>query len=209
MATDTRDRLVAEALRLFSERGYAATSVAELERAAGLTPGAGGLYAHFTSKEELLGEAVERAAALTDVGYGMHAALVLGDLRSELTVVARGAFYLFDSMKDLLRLAMREGDLHPGTFADARDRLSGRAYRFLADLLQAKVDAGELQDHDTDAVADVLFGALNNYWVQTALYGWQPNDVSRDEFVAAWVDLALRLAIPTRPTRQRRSSRSR
>ena len=205
MATDTRDRLVTEALRLFSERGYAATSVAELERAAGLTPGAGGLYAHFTSKEELLAEAVERAAALTDVGYGMHAALDLGDLRSELTVVARGSFYLFDSMKDLLRLALREGDLHPTTFANARDRLSGRAYRFLADLLQAKVDTGEMQEHDTNAVAGVLFGAINNYWVQTVLYGWQPNDVNRDEFIAAWVDLALRLAKTPRPARRRRS----
>jgi len=204
MAADTRDRLVAEALRLFSERGYAATSVAELERAAGLTPGAGGLYAHFSSKEELLAEAVGRAAALADVGYGMHAALDLGDLRAELTVIARGAFHLFDSMTDLLRLAMREADLHPATFADARDRLSGRAYRFLADVLQAKVAAGELRDHDTNAVADVLFGALNNYWVQTVLYGWQPNGVTRDEFIAAWVDLALRLAdAPQRAGRRR------
>src|SRR5437588_12879907 len=50
----TRDRLLDEAMRLFGERGYDATSVAEIERAAGLTPGAGGLFHHFSSKEDVL-----------------------------------------------------------------------------------------------------------------------------------------------------------
>ena len=42
MSTSTRERLLDEAMRLFGERGYDATSVAEIERSAGLTPGAGG-----------------------------------------------------------------------------------------------------------------------------------------------------------------------
>jgi len=41
-------------MRLFSQRGYAATSIARIEEAAGLTPGAGGLYHHFKSKEAVL-----------------------------------------------------------------------------------------------------------------------------------------------------------
>src|SRR5581483_10309218 len=58
MTKSTRERIVAEALRLFAERGYAATSVAEIEAAAGLSPGAGGLYRHFRSKEEVLAAGV-------------------------------------------------------------------------------------------------------------------------------------------------------
>ena len=41
-------------MRLFGEQGYTSTSVAEIENAAGLRPGAGGLYAHYRSKEDLL-----------------------------------------------------------------------------------------------------------------------------------------------------------
>src|SRR5437588_620889 len=66
MPSDTRSRVMDEAVRLFARKGFADTSVAEIERAAGLKPGAGGLYAHFDSKAELLKAAIERAAAITD-----------------------------------------------------------------------------------------------------------------------------------------------
>lgn len=46
-------------MRLFGEQGYAATSVAQIEAAAGLSPGAGGLYAHFRSKDALLRAGLE------------------------------------------------------------------------------------------------------------------------------------------------------
>lgn len=47
----TKERLVTEAMRLFGEQGYKATSVAQIEKAAGLTPGSGGLYHHFKSRK--------------------------------------------------------------------------------------------------------------------------------------------------------------
>ena len=53
-----RDRLLATALKLFSAKGYAATSVAHIQQAAGLAPGSGALYKHFGSKRELLEAAV-------------------------------------------------------------------------------------------------------------------------------------------------------
>src|ERR1700739_4005624 len=53
-----RDRLLAAALRLFAAKGYAATSVADIQRASGLAPGSGALYKHFGSKRELLEAAV-------------------------------------------------------------------------------------------------------------------------------------------------------
>jgi AcrR family transcriptional regulator len=48
----TRDRIVAAALRLFSERGTAAVSVRELAEASGVT--VPGLYYHFDSKADLI-----------------------------------------------------------------------------------------------------------------------------------------------------------
>ena len=193
VAADTRQRIIGEATKLFGRQGFAGTSVAELEQSAGLKPGAGGLYAHFSSKEEVLAAVVDHCVTVADSAYAMHAALPLDDLKSELTVLVRGSLLLFDATEDWIRLRAREGDQFPQLFGGTRD-LAGRAYRYLADWLAAKVDAGVLADHDTDAVADVLFGAIGNYWQQTKLFGRLPNDVDQDRFVAAWVDLALRLA---------------
>ena len=46
-----RDKLLAEAARLFAQRGYAATDMAELASRAGVAKGS--LYNYFESKEEL------------------------------------------------------------------------------------------------------------------------------------------------------------
>ena len=57
----TRQRLLAEAQRLFRERGYAATSLEQIAEAAEVTKGA--IYGHFTSKEDLMLSALEAAPA--------------------------------------------------------------------------------------------------------------------------------------------------
>ena len=55
----TRERLIAEARRLFRDRGYAATSLEQIAEAADVTKGA--IYGHFSSKEDLLLTAIEAA----------------------------------------------------------------------------------------------------------------------------------------------------
>jgi TetR/AcrR family transcriptional repressor of nem operon len=55
--TETRERIVAAAAGLFRERGLDAVSVADVMSAAGLTHG--GFYAHFGSKDELIGAALQ------------------------------------------------------------------------------------------------------------------------------------------------------
>jgi AcrR family transcriptional regulator len=55
-----RDQILEEAARLFGRRGYHATSMRDIGDAAGIL--AGSLYAHISSKEDLLHEIVLRAA---------------------------------------------------------------------------------------------------------------------------------------------------
>lgn len=57
----TRQRLLAEARRLFRERGYTATSLEQIADAAEVTKGA--IYGHFASKEDLMLTALEAAPA--------------------------------------------------------------------------------------------------------------------------------------------------
>jgi len=195
VARQTRERIAGEALKLFAEKGYAGTSVADIEQAAGLKPGAGGLYAHFGSKRDVLAAALASAVSVADGAYALHATLPLDDLRSELTVIARGSLQLFDATGDWIRVRLKEAQQFPDLFAGDAD-LSARAYRYLSGWLHAKVADGVLADHDCDATAQVLFGAISSYWQREALHRRQRGGVSRDRFVTAWVDLAERLAMP-------------
>lgn len=52
MSHGTKERIVAEAMRLFWEKGYGSTSIADILRAAGVNSGS--LYHFFPSKQDLL-----------------------------------------------------------------------------------------------------------------------------------------------------------
>src|SRR5262249_62329167 len=57
----TRQRIVQAAASAFRKQGIADVGIAELMKRAGLTHG--GFYAHFSSKEKLLADALAHAAA--------------------------------------------------------------------------------------------------------------------------------------------------
>lgn len=58
-AAENRERILDAAAQLFRERGFDGIGVADLMKAAGLTHG--GFYGHFSSKEDLMAQACERA----------------------------------------------------------------------------------------------------------------------------------------------------
>lgn len=57
----SRDRILACAVRLFADQGFAATSVKQIAREAGVAQGA--MYTYFASKDELLREIFDLAMA--------------------------------------------------------------------------------------------------------------------------------------------------
>lgn len=59
--TDTRERILTSALRLFATLGFQATSIRTIAHEVGIK--APGVYSHFNSKEALLAAAVARALA--------------------------------------------------------------------------------------------------------------------------------------------------
>jgi TetR/AcrR family transcriptional regulator len=74
-ALDTKARILAAAVNLFSERGFSAVSMREMARAVGISVAA--LYNHFDSKESLYQAAV--SAAFAHKGAGLLAALEAED----------------------------------------------------------------------------------------------------------------------------------
>lgn len=68
MAKDTKDRILAAALEMFSQYGYAGTNIRELTASLGL--GKSSMYRHFESKEEIWNALLDQMAAYYEARFG-------------------------------------------------------------------------------------------------------------------------------------------
>ncbi len=68
MAKDTKERILAAALDLFSQNGYAGTNIRELTASLGLVKS--GLYKHFESKEDIWNSLLDQMSAYYDERFG-------------------------------------------------------------------------------------------------------------------------------------------
>ncbi|SDR82630.1 TetR/AcrR family transcriptional regulator [Microlunatus soli] len=206
-----RERILTEGMRLFGEQGYAATSIAQIEEAAGLSPGSGSLYKHFRSKQELLAAGLDRL-----LGSGPPAPRSAAEperLDALLAAAVRSGFDRMKHDRDLNRVAFRGLTAFPellrrfGTEEVQRIEqetahlLAGAASRAADD--QAAGDhagnrpGGHADDQDWQAVATVLQAATAHYWLLEDLFGGEhPTGVSRERFIAAVVTLATAAVSP-------------
>ena len=68
MASDTKERILAAALEMFSQNGYAGTNIRELSASLNLVKS--GIYKHFESKEEIWNTLLDRMIAYYGERFG-------------------------------------------------------------------------------------------------------------------------------------------
>ncbi|HEY3970382.1 MAG TPA: TetR/AcrR family transcriptional regulator [Solirubrobacteraceae bacterium] len=190
MSSTTRDRIIDQAMRLFSQHGYAATSIAKIEAASGLTPGAGGLYHHFESKEAVLAAGIERQLARLDALRQIHRVLTpVGDLRAELILSARYILNELDSESELLRILASEARNRPQMLTAAVDQLVSSTFEGLATWIEER--AGRPIPHaNARAIAAVGLGALLSSRLLRDVLDI-PAQVDDEVLVDTWVELML------------------
>jgi AcrR family transcriptional regulator len=182
------------AIELFAERGFDGTSVGELERTAGLAPRSGALYQHFKGgKRELLRAAIERELhAIDELGSVMEM-LPLGDLRAELTLLARWNLGSLERRAELARFVRRDAARLPPELRDELyDRLVGRPYEQVVTWLQGRFKGPD--PPDLHALALVLVESISAYHSLRRTFGRTPDDVDDERFIAAWVETAVSVA---------------
>jgi AcrR family transcriptional regulator len=181
----TRDRLVTEAMRLFGEQGYQATSITQIEAAAGLAPGSGALYHHFKSKEALLEAGIDRQLDRRRAMHDIRTLFAgLGDLRIELTMLGRYVLTVLDEETQLLQIAAR-------TPPDQSPRLT-KAYGALIDGLHAEVAdwikgwAPKIEDRHAKAVAAIGVDALLGKRATNTVFRMAATDTHDERYIAEW-----------------------
>ncbi|MFD3746471.1 TetR/AcrR family transcriptional regulator [Nocardia sp. NPDC058633] len=200
MSATSRERILTEALRLFGEQGFAKTSIAQIERAAGLSGGSGALYRHFKSKEELLVRAVD--ARLADRGDWeqflaptfsvvtvIEAIAPTAGTVDRLVALCRIGLTRLDHDRDVTRILLRDNSIPSPLLEVFRHQeyavVMSMVTRGLVELADDR--AGE---QDWDATAAVLVGALAHFWMMRDIFdGDHPADVDTDRYLRATAEM--------------------
>ena len=159
----TRQHLLQAALKSFADRGYAATSVREIVKAAKVSKPA--LYYYFADKAELFEALVDQAH---EERYRMmqEAARRGRTAAQQLEEIVAAVFEFSLRNRELMRLAFATAfATSGGAPGQARCHEKGRRnFEFIRGLIEAGQRAGELDRRFTvDELAMGIHGQLNSY----------------------------------------------
>jgi AcrR family transcriptional regulator len=174
----SRAALLDAAMRSFAERGYAATTVADIAGPAGHTSGA--FYFHFKDKAECFWAVVERREELRGAWWE-EALEGLDPQSASLEEVLARAFAHFEaSLEGVSGWVLVMVDFHQQHRGDGEvgDRLAAVYRRWHAELAQfvsALAAGGWIEaGRDPDALATQAFAFAEGMFVHQRLYGLDP-----------------------------------
>jgi AcrR family transcriptional regulator len=200
---DTRVQILDASLRLFSERGFARTTVRDIARAAGITDAA--IYYHFASKRDLLVALFEEKGILTAIQDLEQLSTEL-PLRDTLLDITRRAMLVMQQNREFLRLVFMESlGSEPGAMEESRSVIE-RWEQGLARLLRAYMERGQVRRLDADMAARQLVTLARGAFMDDLQERFGPSrgtgeTLSSDleVYLAASVDNILTGLLPNRP----------
>jgi AcrR family transcriptional regulator len=152
----TRQALVDSAVVLFTERGYAGTSLDEIVKGARVTKGA--LYHHFSGKQAVFEAAFD--AVETTVVAKMTEALSQPGNPWDTMRAGLHAFLTVCLEPSYQRIVSQEGPVVMGweRWREADER---RTFGVVREAVGALIEAGEIEPLPLDVLSRVMFGGLS------------------------------------------------
>lgn len=199
----TRKQILDASLRLFSERGFARTTVRDIATAAGITDAA--IYYHFQSKRDLLEALVEERGFVAGLQQLERVAADL-PLQETLLWMARGAVNIMDENRDFLRLIIMEGLGGDESALEQYHRLVDLWESALTAVLQRYTEKGELPRDAPEAMARQIIYLILMAFQDTLLARHVPAAAQPQQrrqaladFAAGTLDRLLASLQPARP----------
>jgi AcrR family transcriptional regulator len=189
-----REELTRQAARLFAQKGYHGTSIGEIAEALGVQKGS--LYAHISSKQDLLYETMLEGARAFHAGLDAIADELQPSekirlaLRSHLRVVA--------DQLDVATVFVQEWRYLEG---ERREEILAERRRYeerIRALFREGRELGELRSDLDDATAALLAISAAN-WAYTWLQAGRDTDELADRFYSLLVEGMRGYATPATP----------
>lgn len=179
---ETRATLLATARKVFSEYGYAATSMDDLTAQAGLTRGA--LYHHFGDKKGLLTAVVEHIDAEMDVRLASISSAAKDPWEG---FCSRCCAYLEMAIEpEYQRIVLRDAK---AVLGGATPQSQRHCVESMHDQLEELISQGVVVQVDAQVLASLIYGSLAEaaFWIADGEHG----DDRLDRAIAA-LELLLR-----------------
>ncbi len=152
--TETRNRILQAAQRLFARRGYDGTTTRDLAQAAGVAEGT--LFRHFENKKAILIEVATKGwvEILTDLLTELSE---MGSYKAVAQVMRRRMMRISENA-DMMRVCFMEAQFHP----ELRDRFQSEVIMKMTDVAEAffqtAMDRGIYRRTNPKIVAQVFLG---------------------------------------------------
>jgi hypothetical protein len=114
----------------------------------------------------------------------------LGDLRAELTVVARFSLAEVDSEAELFQILASEGRRRPDLLSNAAEQLVSSTYVGFADWLRQTVKPRRLAPDRARTIALLAMGSLLSGRILRHVMGVE-TDVDDEALIALWADMVM------------------
>ncbi|BAZ69613.1 MAG: TetR/AcrR family transcriptional regulator [Pelatocladus maniniholoensis HA4357-MV3] len=170
---ETKAKILQQAAELFNQQGYAGSSISDIMRVTGLQKG--GIYNHFSSKDELALQAFDYAIAqikklYRDAWRSKHHAI-------ERLQAIMGVFHRYINHSPikggcpLLNTAIESDDTHPALRKRAQQAMD--SWRELICLIIEKgIERGEVRPTvNADEFATIMIAMLEGAVMMSKLYG--------------------------------------
>ncbi len=190
--------LLAAAIDLFVERGFAATRLEDVARCAGVSKGT--LYLYYTNKEELF-KAVVRESILPFLGKAeLSVAEFDGHSADLLRSVVRNWSRQIGQSKasGIGKLMLAEAVNFPELARFYREEVMSRTRRMISSILERGVRRGEFRDFDIAQMTQVLIAPMMmlNAWKHSAVAPCAPGELEPQAFLESLLDMALHGLLP-------------
>ena len=176
---NTRERILATALRLFNEAGTAPVSTNHIADALGISPG--NLYYHFRNKEEIIRALFEQQFARWDADYAFPDDRLpnLDDLQQLLRATFVTAWEYRFMYRELIALLRRDAQLHQRWV-----EIRARGFSGFHELFNLFVAARVLRDPGDEAVVTrlaELVWLISEFWLASIEVGGETVDTTQME----------------------------
>lgn len=176
---NTRDRILATALRLFNESGTAPVSTNHIADALGISPG--NLYYHFRNKEEIIRALFEQQFARWDADYAFPNDRLpnLEDLQQLVRATFITAWEYRFMYRELIALLRRDAQLHQRWV-----EIRARGFTGFRELFDFFVAAGVLRAPDDPAVVTrlaELVWLISEFWLASVEVSGEAVDAAQME----------------------------